>query len=60
MTPAPSGVVWDLGNVLIDWQPALAIAAGVGVEEAGRFLAAEDFDFMAYNHGPDSGGSVRA
>ena len=52
-----SGVVFDLGNVLIDWQPHAAIAAGVGADEATRFLAADDFDFMAYNHGPDSGGS---
>jgi 2-haloacid dehalogenase len=43
--------------VLIDWQPARAIAAGVGEDEAARFLAADDFDFMAYNHGPDSGES---
>ena len=52
-----AGVIWDLGNVLIDWQPALAVAAGVGDDEARRFLAADDFDFMAFNHGPDSGGS---
>jgi 2-haloacid dehalogenase len=51
------GVVWDLGNVLIDWDPYAAIAAGVGPVEARRFLAADDFDFMAFNHGPDSGGS---
>jgi len=51
----PSGVVFDLGNVLIDWQPYAAIAAGVGADEARRFLEADDFDFMAYNHGPDSG-----
>jgi 2-haloacid dehalogenase len=48
-------VVWDLGNVLIDWDPYAAIAAGVGADEARRFLAADDFDFMAYNHGPDAG-----
>jgi 2-haloacid dehalogenase len=54
------GVVWDLGNVLIDWQPALAISAGVGADEASRFLAADDFDFTAYNHGPDSGGTWSA
>src|SRR6476620_8662367 len=52
---APRGVVWDLGNVLIDWDPYAAIAAGVGPVEARRFLDADDFDFMAYNHGPDSG-----
>ena len=53
MTPA--GVVLDLGNVLIDWQPALAIAAGVGAVEAERFLSAEDFDFLAWNHLQDAG-----
>ncbi len=50
-----SGVIWDFGNVLIDWQPHAAIAAGVGADEARRFLTAEDFDFLAYNLGPDSG-----
>lgn len=54
--PVPSGVVWDLGNVLIDWAPAAAIAAGVGEQEAARFLAASDFDFGAWNHLQDSGG----
>jgi 2-haloacid dehalogenase len=53
----PAGVVFDLGNVLIDWQPALAIAAGVGPVEARKFLEAEDFDFMAWNHHQDSGRS---
>jgi 2-haloacid dehalogenase len=54
---APRGVIWDLGNVLIDWQPRAAIAAGVGDDEARRFLAAEDFDFMEWNHLMDSGGT---
>lgn len=54
---SPAGVVFDLGNVLIDWDPYDAIAAGVGPAEARRFLDADDFDFMAWNHGPDSGGS---
>ncbi len=49
------GVVWDLGNVLIDWVPGAAIAAGVGADEARRFLAADDVDFGAVNHGPDGG-----
>lgn len=53
----PAGVVLDLGNVLVDWDPFAAIAAGVGPAEARRFLEADDFDFMAYNHGPDSGAS---
>jgi 2-haloacid dehalogenase len=51
----PAGVVLDLGNVLIDWQPALAIAAGVGVVEARRYLEADDFDFGAWNHEQDAG-----
>lgn len=55
MSSSPLGVVFDLGNVLIDWDPYAAIAAGVGAVEARRFLQADDFDFMAYNHGPDSG-----
>ena len=49
------GVVFDLGNVVIDWQPEAAIAEGVGLDEAERFLMAHDFDFAAWNHGPDSG-----
>ena len=56
MTRPPAAVVFDLGNVLIDWDPFAAIAAGVGEEEARRFLAAEDFDFMAWNHQLDAGG----
>ncbi|WP_232523037.1 MULTISPECIES: HAD family hydrolase [Nocardioides] len=55
MGRTPAAVVFDLGNVLIDWQPALAIATGVGAVEAQRFLEAEDFDFMAWNHLQDSG-----
>lgn len=50
-----AGVVWDLGNVLIDWDPLVAVAAAVGDAEAHRFL--EAVDFRAWNHGPDSGGS---
>lgn len=49
------GVVWDLGNVIVDWDPLHAIARGVGEDDARAFLAA--VDFMAWNHGPDSGQS---
>ena len=52
---APKAVVFDLGNVLIDWDPHPAIAAAVGGEEATRFLAADDFDFGAWNHEQDAG-----
>jgi 2-haloacid dehalogenase len=48
-------VVFDLGNVLIDWDPHPAIAAAVGDDEAARFLASDDFDFGAWNHEQDAG-----
>ena len=48
-------VVFDLGNVLIRWDPHPAVAAGVGAEEATRFLGAADFDFLAWNHLLDAG-----
>lgn len=53
----PEAVVFDLGNVLIRWDPRPAIAAAVGDEEAGRFLAAADFDFASWNHAQDAGRS---
>jgi 2-haloacid dehalogenase len=52
-----AGVIWDLGNVLIDWQPHAAVAAGLGDDEATRFLAADDFDFVSFNHALDAGGT---
>ncbi|KAA1428033.1 HAD-IA family hydrolase [Nocardioides antri] len=53
-TPAPAaGVVWDLGNVLIDWDPRAAVAAGLGEAEAGRFF--DGFDFATWNHDCDAG-----
>jgi 2-haloacid dehalogenase len=51
------GVIWDLGDVLIRWSPYAAVAAGVGEEEARRFMEAEDFDFLAWNHVQDAGGT---
>jgi 2-haloacid dehalogenase len=50
-----SAVVFDLGNVLIHWDPRPALAAAVGEDEADRFLAAEDFDFGAWNAAQDAG-----
>lgn len=47
------GVVWDLGNVLIDWDPTAAVTAGLGSEESARFFAG--FDFGAWNHACDAG-----
>jgi 2-haloacid dehalogenase len=51
----PTAVVFDLGNVLIRWDPHPAVAAGVGSDEATRFLTAADFDFLAWNHRQDGG-----
>lgn len=50
-------VVFDLGNVLITWDPHPAIAKAVGAEQASRFLADEQFDFIAWNHQQDVGRS---
>ncbi len=48
-------VVFDLGNVLIRWDPHPAVAAAVGEREAARFLTADDFDFGSWNHALDAG-----
>jgi 2-haloacid dehalogenase len=48
-------VIFDLGNVLITWDPYPAIAKAVGAEKATLFLADEDFGFMAWNHQQDAG-----
>jgi 2-haloacid dehalogenase len=48
-------VIFDLGNVLITWDPHPAIAKVVGAEQATRFLADEEFDFTAWNHQQDAG-----
>ena len=54
-TRTAEAVVFDLGNVLIRWDPRPAVARGVGDEEATRFLAADDFDFLAWNALQDAG-----
>ena len=41
--------------MLIRWDPHPAVAAGVGDVEARAFLAAEDFDFSAWNRRADAG-----
>ena len=52
-----AAVVFDLGNVLIAWDPHPAIARAVGAQQATRFLADDEFDFMAWNHEQDAGRS---
>jgi 2-haloacid dehalogenase len=59
LAPSPvDAVVFDLGNVLIRWDPAAAIAAAVGPDRARAFLADEAFDFRAWNHANDVGRSI--
>ena len=56
LQPSPvDAVVFDLGNVLIRWDPHPAIAATVGPEQATRFLADEAFSFAEWNHAQDAG-----
>ena len=56
LQPSPvDAVVFDLGNVLIRWDPHAAIAPAVGPEEATRFLADEAFAFPEWNHAQDAG-----
>ena len=59
LAPRPAdAVVFDLGNVLIRWDPASAIAAAVGADRAAAFLADADFDFAAWNHANDAGRAI--
>ena len=48
-------VVFDLGNVLIDWNAHAAISAGVGAARATTFLADPVFDFHGWNAAQDAG-----
>ena len=58
MTSLPfDAVVFDLGGVLISWDPHPAIAKTVGPEVATRFLADEAFDFVGWNYQQDAGRS---
>ncbi|MGN6130169.1 MAG: HAD family hydrolase [Nocardioidaceae bacterium] len=50
-------VVFDLGGVVVDWDPVPAIAAAVGRERAERFVHGGEFDFAAWNHAQDAGRS---
>jgi 2-haloacid dehalogenase len=50
-------VVFDLGGVVLDWDPVPAVALAVGRERAERFVHGGVFDFMAWNHHQDAGRS---
>ncbi len=49
--------VFDLGGVVVDWDPVPAVAAVVGQERAERFVHGGDFDWAAWNHAQDAGRS---
>ena len=48
-------VVFDLGGVVVEWDPVAAVAAAVGQERAERFVRGDDFDFAAWNAAQDAG-----
>ena len=50
-------VVFDLGGVVVHWDPVPAIAAAVGQTRAENFVHGIEFDFAAWNHAQDSGRS---
>ena len=47
--------VFDLGGVVVVWDPVPAVAAVVGPERARQFVHGGDFDFAAWNEAQDSG-----
>jgi len=49
--------VFDLGGVVLFWDPVPAVAAVVGQERAERFVHGPEFDFAAWNHAQDGGRS---
>lgn len=50
-------VVFDLGGVVVLWDPVPAIAAVVGQKRAEHFVHGSEFDFAVWNHAQDSGRS---
>lgn len=48
-------VVFDLGGVVVVWEPVHAVAAAVGMERARRFVHGDEFDFGAWNYAQDAG-----
>ncbi|MCW2782307.1 MAG: HAD-superfamily hydrolase, subfamily variant 3 [Marmoricola sp.] len=47
--------VFDLGGVVMVWDPVPAVAAVVGQERAEHFVHGSDFDFAAWNDAQDGG-----
>ena len=50
-------VAFDLGGVVVLWDPVPAVAAAVGLERAENFVRGGKFDFAAWNHAQDAGRS---
>jgi 2-haloacid dehalogenase len=50
-------VVFDLGGVVVEWDPVPAVAAAVGQERAERFVHGGEFDFASWNQAQDAGRS---
>src|SRR4051794_4410756 len=49
--------VFDLGGVVVFWDPVPAVASVVGLARAEHFVHGGDFDFAAWNHAQDAGRS---
>lgn len=49
--------VFDLGGVVVFWDPVPAVAAVVGRQRAERFVHGGEFDFGAWNYAQDAGRS---
>ena len=49
--------VFDLGGVVVVWDPVPAVAAVVGQDRAESFVSGDEFDFSAWNYAQDAGRS---
>jgi 2-haloacid dehalogenase len=54
-SPGINTVLFDLGGVLIDWDPRYLYRLLMPADEVEAFL--DEIDFAAWNHGQDAGGS---
>ena len=52
-----TAAVFDLGGVVVLWDPVPAVAAAVGQERAQRFVHGGNFDFGSWNYAQDAGRS---
>jgi 2-haloacid dehalogenase len=52
-----TAAVFDLGGVVVLWDPVPAVAVAVGQERADAFVHGGEFDFEAWNFAQDAGRS---